>query len=133
MTFWRLCCPAICGVVASVMLLASPASAAPPLREVIDGEVRAAWQREKIVPSATATDAEFFRRVSLDIVGVIPTHDETVAFLEDSSPHKRSQWIDRLLDDPRYARHMAELWDVTTRALPVSVWYTAISPTDSRL
>ena len=112
MAFRKWCCPAICGIVASVMLLASPASAGSPLREVIDGEVRAAWQREKITPSAAATDTEFFRRVSLDIVGVIPTHDETVAFLEDSSPDKRSQWIDRLLDDPRYARHMAELWDV---------------------
>ena len=86
--------------------------AGPPLREVIDNEVRAAWQREKLTPAVPASDAEFLRRVSLDIVGVIPTHEETVAFLSDSSLDKRRQLVDRLLDDPRYARHMAELWDV---------------------
>ncbi len=112
MTMRRLCCPAICVVVASFVSLTSVASAELPLRDVIDNEVRAAWQREKITPAGPANDAEFLRRVSLDIVGVIPTHDETVAFLKDSSPDKRRQLIDRLLDDPRYARHMAELWDV---------------------
>ncbi len=86
--------------------------AAPPLREVIDSQIQSAWEHEKITPTGPASDAEFLRRVSLDIVGVIPTHDETVAFLADPSPDKRRQLIDRLLDDPRYARHMAELWDV---------------------
>ncbi len=95
-----------------LMSLVSTAFAAPPLREVIDSEIRSVWQREKITPAGPAGDAEFLRRVSLDIVGVIPTHDETVAFLADPSPEKRRQLIDRLLDDPRYARHMAELWDV---------------------
>ena len=89
-----------------------PAFAAPPLREIIDSEIRSVWQREKITPAGAASDAEFLRRVSLDIVGVIPTHAETVAFLADPPPDKRRQLIDRLLDDPRYARHMAELWDV---------------------
>jgi hypothetical protein len=95
-----------------LLLFAQAAFAGPPLREIIDSEIRAAWQREKISPAGPASDAEFLRRVSLDIVGVIPTHDETVAFLADPSPDKRRQLIDRLLDDPRYAKHMAELWDV---------------------
>lgn len=92
--------------------LVQAAAAGPPLREVIDTEVRAVWEREKVSPAAPASDAEFLRRVSVDIVGVIPTHEEAVAFLADQSPDKRRQLIDRLLDDPRYARHMAELWDV---------------------
>ncbi len=95
-----------------VLSFAQSAWAAPPLQDVIDNEVHAAWQREKITPSAPSSDAEFLRRVSLDIVGVIPNYDETVAFLADPSPDKRRQLIDRLLDDPRYAKHMAELWDV---------------------
>lgn len=86
--------------------------AGPPLREVIDQEIRTGWQRESITPAVTSSDAEFLRRVSLDIIGVIPTHDETVAFLNDPSPDKRRQLVDRLLDDPQYARHMAEQWDV---------------------
>lgn len=98
--------------VAVLMSFVSTAFAAPPLREVIDSEIRSVWQREKITPAEPASDAEFLRRVSLDLIGVIPTHDETVAFFADPSPEKRRQLIDRLLDDPRYARHMAELWDV---------------------
>ncbi|MDX1945255.1 MAG: DUF1549 domain-containing protein [Pirellulaceae bacterium] len=83
-----------------------------PLRQTIDREVAAAWEREKITPAPFATDAEFVRRVSLDLVGMIPTYDETVAFLGDSSPDKRAQLIDRLLDDPRYAQQQADRWDL---------------------
>ena len=81
----------------------------PPLREVIDAEVRAAWAREKITPAPPATDAEFLRRVSLDLAGSVPTHDETVAFLDSKDAAKREQLIDRLLADPRYARHQADV------------------------
>lgn len=104
--------PAYWLVAVLLLVLGQPAFAAPPLREFIDSEVRSVWQREKLTPSAPASDAEFLRRVSLDIVGVIPTHDETVAFLADSAADKRRLLIDRLLDDPRYAKHMTELWDV---------------------
>lgn len=34
-----------------------------------------------------------------------------VAFLADEAPDKRSQCIDRLLADPRYAQHQADIWD----------------------
>ena len=43
-----------------------------PLRQIIDAEVRAAWKREKIAPAKPGTDAEFLRRVYLDLVGVDP-------------------------------------------------------------
>ena len=58
-----------------------------------------------------ASDAEFLRRVCLDVAGVIPTYDETVAFLGDATADKRQKLIDRLLDDPRFAQHQADLWD----------------------
>ena len=83
-----------------------------PLRHVIDHEIAAAWEREKIAPAPPAGDAEFLRRVYLDLVGVIPTYDETAAFLADASSDKRQQLIDRLLEDPRYAQHQADLWDL---------------------
>jgi hypothetical protein len=82
-----------------------------PLREVIDAEIAAAWERQKLTPALPADDAEFLRRVYLDLVGVIPTYDETAAFLADSATDKRQRLIDRLLDDPRYAQHQADLWD----------------------
>ncbi|WP_425614699.1 DUF1549 domain-containing protein [Anatilimnocola sp. NA78] len=83
-----------------------------PLRDYIDSEVGTAWQREKVTPAAPATDAEFLRRIYLDLAGIIPTYDEAVAFLNDKSPDKRQQLIDKLLDHPRYAQHQADLWDL---------------------
>ncbi|HXG09852.1 MAG TPA: DUF1549 and DUF1553 domain-containing protein [Gemmataceae bacterium] len=82
------------------------------MRKLIDEEIRAAWTREKIVPSPRADDAVFLRRVYLDLVGTIPTYDEARAFLADPDPHKRAKLIDRLLDDPRFATHQADVWDL---------------------
>lgn len=82
------------------------------LRHGIDSEVRAAWQREKITPAKPSSDAEFLRRVCLDLIGVIPTYEETIAFLDSKEPDKRAKLIDRLLADPRFARHQADVWDM---------------------
>jgi hypothetical protein len=83
-----------------------------PLRDAIDAEVAAAWKQEKITPAKPAGDAEFLRRVYLDLAGAIPSHDETVAFLNSTEPAKREQLIDRLLADPRFAQHQADVWDM---------------------
>lgn len=83
-----------------------------PLREVIDREIRAVWEREKITPAPPADDATFLRRAYLDLCGTIPTHDEAVAFLGDASADKREKLVDRLLADPRFARHQADVWDL---------------------
>ncbi len=96
-------------------LLLAPAAlpaAERPIRDVVDAEVRAAWQREKVTPAAPASDAEFLRRAFLDFVGTIPTHDEAAAFLRDADPKKREKLIDRLLADPRFAAHQADVWDL---------------------
>ena len=49
------------------------------------------------------TDAEFLRRVRLDLTGRIPTKDEVLEFLADTSPTKRAQLVDRLLQTPEWA------------------------------
>jgi len=88
-------------------------SRADALREVVDRETAAAWQTQKLTPSPPAEDAEFLRRVYLDLVGAIPDYRETIAFLDDKDPAKREQLVDRLLADPRYAQHQADVWDMT--------------------
>jgi mono/diheme cytochrome c family protein len=55
---------------------------------------------------APVTDAEFLRRVSLDLVGLLPTPEQLDQFLADSTPDKRSRLIRTLLDDRiAYADH----------------------------
>jgi hypothetical protein len=83
-----------------------------PLRQVIDAEVRAAWKREKVTPAKVADDATFLRRVYLDLVGTIPTHDEAKRFLADGDVKKRAGVIDKLLADPRFAAQQARVWDL---------------------
>ena len=58
------------------------------------------------------SDAEFLRRVYLDLTGVIPTSDEARTFLDDKSSNKRVALVDQLLASPDYARHMAKVFDV---------------------
>ena len=53
-------------------------------------------------------DAEFLRRVSLDLAGTIPTVQEVRAFLADRTPQKRAAVIDRLLAGEAFAQHWAE-------------------------
>jgi hypothetical protein len=83
-----------------------------PLRAVIDREMREGWSRQNLQPVARSGDAEFLRRVSLDLIGTIPSYEEVIAFLDDASADKRERLIERLLADSRYAQHQADVWDV---------------------
>ncbi len=56
-----------------------------------------------IVPSELCTEAEFLRRVSLDLAGTLPSAPEVEAFLANTSPNKRSEKIEELLSTPAYA------------------------------
>jgi hypothetical protein len=70
-----------------------------------------------IVPSDECTDAEFLRRVSLDMTGTLPTADEVTTFLADNSKNKRSHKVDELLERPAYAAWWAtKLCDVLGNA-----------------
>lgn len=57
-----------------------------------------------------ADDAEFMRRVSLDLSGRIPRTLEVRDFLADTNPNKRQILIDRLLDSPLYVHHWTNVW-----------------------
>ena len=65
-----------------------------------------------ITPAGPGSDAEFVRRVYLDLNGVIPTAEEARTFIEDNSPDKRQRLIADLLARPDYALHMARTFDV---------------------
>lgn len=77
--------------------------AASPENNYIDRHVFAKLRQINIVPSELCTDEEFIRRSYLDVVGVVPTIDETLAFTRSQDPAKRMKLIDELLERPERA------------------------------
>jgi len=63
-----------------------------------------------VAAAPISDDAEFLRRVHLDLTGVIPHAAEVREFLADADPDKRAKVIDRLLASPRCATHLANTW-----------------------
>lgn len=61
-------------------------------------------------PAELCTDAEFIRRASLDVTGLLPTVEQTREFLASDDPKKRSQYIDDLLDSPAFAKFWSLKW-----------------------
>lgn len=95
-----------------VLALAPALVAAPPLHERIDQSIASRLPHSERQASGAASDAEFLRRIWLDLTGTIPTAAEAKAFLDDTSPGKRVALIDRLLASPAHARHLADVLDV---------------------
>jgi WD40 repeat protein/mono/diheme cytochrome c family protein len=84
----------------------------PPTWSKIDELVAAKWQRMKILPADLSADAEFVRRVHLDLTGLPPSADEVRQFLADTREArvKREALIDRLIGNNDYVDHWANKW-----------------------
>src|SRR5262245_42776684 len=87
-----------------------PSAEAAALAERIDKMLADTWAKQGIAPAEPATDAEFLRRVYLDLVGRIPTVAEARAFLADKRENKRARLIVELLFRPAYAKHFTTVW-----------------------
>jgi hypothetical protein len=94
--------------------LCAPASvrAQTPLHERIDQTVAAGKADFAKQAAGPASDAEFLRRIYLDLTGSIPTATEARSFFNDTALDKREKLIDRLLASPEHARHLATVFDV---------------------
>lgn len=104
--------PRCCWLLVLALLVPAVARADEPLRAVIDRETKTAWKEQKLTPAAKSTDAEFLRRVSIDLIGTPPTYDETSKFLADTDSKKREKLVEKLLADPRFAEAQANVWDL---------------------
>jgi hypothetical protein len=82
----------------------------PPAANYIDEHVHAKLKELQYLPAGLCSDEEFLRRVTLDVIGQLPSLEETKGFLADSAPNKRAKWIDQLLERPEYARFWALKW-----------------------
>ncbi|MCI0457907.1 MAG: DUF1549 and DUF1553 domain-containing protein [Gemmataceae bacterium] len=108
-SFPRRCLSAV--LCALVLAPAGRALAQEPLHERIDRAIASGTPDYDKLAAPLTSDAEFLRRVFLDLNGIIPGSEEARAFLKDTDPDKRAKLIDRLLAGPNYARHMTEVFD----------------------
>jgi hypothetical protein len=76
----------------------------------IDELVFAQLKELRLKPAELAADHVFLRRAYLDAVGILPTADETQAFLASTDPKKREKLIDALLARPEFAEYWAQKW-----------------------
>ncbi len=94
---------------AAAFLLTATASALTGAE--IDAMLDAAHVQNNIEAAPPAADSEFLRRLSLDVRGIIPTIEESIAFLNDKSPDKRTEWTTKFLDSPERGENWGLYWD----------------------
>ena len=73
----------------------------------VDQFISAKMAGDGVAPSSRTSDAEFLRRIYLDLSGRIPTPEQGERFLNSTDETKRTQLIDELLAAPSYADQMA--------------------------
>ncbi len=76
----------------------------------IDDAINQSWEDFRIRPAPEADDLVWCRRVFLDLIGRIPTYEESQEFAETRSPRKRAELVEKLLYDQRYTEEYANHW-----------------------
>jgi hypothetical protein len=81
-----------------------------PEHNFIDQHVNAKLRRVKTLPSEVCSDAEFVRRVYLDLTGLPPKPERVRAFLDDKAKEKREKLVESLLASNDYIEFWANKW-----------------------
>jgi mono/diheme cytochrome c family protein len=88
----------------------------PPVKDAawpvndIDRFVLARLEQQGLKPAPTADRRTLLRRVTYDLVGLMPTYEEVRAFESDKSPNAWEKVVDRLLASPHYGEKWARHW-----------------------
>jgi hypothetical protein len=89
---------------------APPPAEAAPTWGYVDEKLTERWAELGLVPSPVCSDAEFLRRLHLDVLGTQPTPDEVRRFLADGRPDKRARAVDAALDRPEFVDFWTLKW-----------------------
>lgn len=77
---------------------------------LIDKHINEKLQTLNIFPSPLCSDSELIRRVYLDTLGILPTEEETRAFLLSNEPDKRNALIEQVLERPEFVDYWTYRW-----------------------
>jgi len=83
-----------------------------PEYNFVDEHINAKLEKMKILPSDECADAEFARRIYLDLTGLTPTAHQAQAFVEDPTPsrEKRQKLIEKLLGSGDFVEFWSNKW-----------------------
>ncbi len=76
----------------------------------IDRFILAKLESQGIAPSPEANRFTLIRRLSLDLIGLLPSVEEVDAFVTDSRPNAYETLVDRLLDSPHFGERWGRHW-----------------------
>jgi hypothetical protein len=76
----------------------------------IDNFIYENLKKEGLKPSDEADRTTLLRRLSIDLVGLPPTINETTAFINDKSENAYEKEVDRLLKSTAYGERWASMW-----------------------
>jgi mono/diheme cytochrome c family protein len=89
-----------------------PEPSSPNRKHPIDRILDADRATRSLAPLAVIDDMQFVRRVYLDLIGLLPTPEQTDKFLADKSADKRQRLIRSLLDQEiQYTEHWLTFWN----------------------
>ena len=78
--------------------------------EAINYHINQGWKDYEIKPSALATSGEWGRRVFLDVLGRIPSHQELKKFLANPSSEGKAELVEQLLYEEKYSKDYVRNW-----------------------
>jgi len=80
------------------------------IRNPIDQFVQKNLQAEGLSPSAEADRRTLIRRLSLDLLGLLPEPTEVEQFVNDTKPDAYEQLVNRMLDSPHFGERWGRHW-----------------------
>lgn len=103
-------------LLASAMPLAAQSTPEPPTAGASAGTLTSAaldalvTAEKPAAPTTPASDEQFLRRASFDLIGRPPTVSEREQFLSDASPEKHRALVERLLASSEFGTNWADYW-----------------------
>ncbi len=91
----------------------------PPIPETLDTKwarndldrfILARLEQDGLRPSAEADRVTWLRRIYFDVIGLPPTPEQVMAFVNDERPDAHERVVDGLLSSPRYGERWAQHW-----------------------
>jgi hypothetical protein len=107
----RFLLPIACAFITAPLFADDLLAPTTPIEQVIDHFIGAKLKEDGIAPAVQTDDATLVRRLTLDLVGRIPTAAETREFVESKDPGKRAKLVDRLMASSGFVRHQTSEFD----------------------